>query len=87
MSNYIETTRFERLPAILTRVSVTRSTLYRWVAASKFPAPIRLGENTVAWDSRAVDRWIADRITESRSAESLRTLPERMGKAGVGGAK
>lgn len=58
----IELLRLERLPEVCARVAVKKSTLYRWIAEKRFPAPVRLGENSVAWDSRAVDRWIADRI-------------------------
>lgn len=64
----IEAPRLERLPAVCARVGVKRSTLYRWIADRKFPAAVRIGDNSVAWDSRAVDRWIAERVAASRSA-------------------
>lgn len=62
----IESPRFERLPAVCARIGVKKSTLYRWIGERKFPAPIRLGENTVAWDARAVDDWMRKRIASSR---------------------
>lgn len=64
----IEPIRFERLPAVLARVGVKRSTLYRWISDKKFPAPIHIGENSVAWDSRTVDEWMRRRIAASRGA-------------------
>lgn len=64
----IKPLRLERLPDVCARVGVKKSTLYKWIAERKFPAPARIGSNTVAWDARAVDRWISDRIAVSRGA-------------------
>ena len=64
--SHIEPLRFERLPVVCERIGVKKSTIYRWIEDGKFPASVRLGENTVAWDSRIVDRWIAERIAASR---------------------
>ena len=54
--------RLQRLPQVCERVGVSRSTLYRWMAERKFPQAVRIGDRTTAWDSRAVDRWIASHI-------------------------
>lgn len=53
-----------RLPRVLERVAVSRSTLLRWVAAGRFPAPVRIGARAVAWSERAVSDWIASRLAE-----------------------
>lgn len=69
MSNErIESPHFERLPAVCERIGVRKSTLYLWIKDRKFPAPIRLGENSVAWDSRAVDDWMFKRIAASNES-------------------
>ena len=47
-----------RLPAVLLRLGCRKSTLYRWVATGRFPAPLRLGARMSVWDSIAVDRWV-----------------------------
>lgn len=52
----------ERLPQVLARTGLSRSEIYRRVAARTFPAPIKLGERASAWDTAEVDRWISDRI-------------------------
>ena len=65
---HLEPLRFERLPVVCRRVGVGKSTLYRWIEAKKFPAPVRLGENTVAWDARAIDEWMRKRIAASEAA-------------------
>lgn len=61
-------TRFalERLPFVMARVGLSRSEIYRRLAASPptFPQPVRIGERAVAFVSTEIDRWLADRIAE-----------------------
>jgi prophage regulatory protein len=51
-----------RLPAVRARVGLCRSSIYARVANGTFPAPVSLGARAVAWDSRAVDAWVAEKI-------------------------
>lgn len=44
------------------RVPFSRSTIYSKISKGEFPAPIRISENRVAWDSGAIDAWIADKL-------------------------
>jgi predicted DNA-binding transcriptional regulator AlpA len=37
---------------------VSAATLYRWIAAGKFPRPIHIGKRVSAWLSDDVDAWI-----------------------------
>jgi prophage regulatory protein len=57
--------RLERLPSVLARTGLSRTTIWRR-AGVDFPAPVRLGPSTVAWVSKEVDQWITDRIAASR---------------------
>lgn len=57
--------RLERLPAVIARTGLSRTTLWRR-AGVDFPAPVRLGPQTIAWVSDEVDQWIVDRIAASR---------------------
>ena len=50
-----------RLPSVRRKTGLGRSTIYRLIAAGQFPAPIKLGPATSAWDAAAVDEWIAAR--------------------------
>ncbi|MGO4582010.1 helix-turn-helix transcriptional regulator [Cupriavidus sp. 2TAF22] len=50
--------RMMRIADVLAFVGVSRPTLYRWIAAGSFPAPVRLGANSVAWKSTAVSEWL-----------------------------
>lgn len=55
----------ERLPAVKARVGLSRSEIYRRISAGTFPAQCKLSERASAWDARAVDRWILERIARS----------------------
>ena len=50
-----------RLPAVAEGLTVAQSTIRRWVSDGKFPRPIRLGQNTVAWRISDIEEWLADR--------------------------
>lgn len=39
-------------------IPVSPATLWRWVKAGKFPAPIRLSERVTAWETAKVSAWI-----------------------------
>ena len=54
-------TRIMRLPEVLYRVGIGKSTLYKLIAAGEFPAPVKLTANSVGWLSSDVDAWIAGR--------------------------
>ena len=43
------------------------ATIYRRIGKGTFPAPLRLGEQTVRWRQSDVDRWIADLPVAERS--------------------
>jgi prophage regulatory protein len=60
--------RFLRLPAVILLVGKSRTAIYRDIQAGVFPAPIRIGTRSVAWDSTAIEKWQAARIAESTTA-------------------
>jgi len=51
-----------RLREVTRRTALSRSAVYRAIAAGTFPAPVKLGERASAWNAAEVDRWITDRI-------------------------
>lgn len=57
--------RLESLKAVQQRVPFSRSTIYAKIKAGEFPAPVRISENRVAWDSAKVDAWIAATLGEA----------------------
>jgi len=50
-----------RRKAVLTQVSISRTTLDRWVEQGNFPAPLKLGDYAVGWRWSDIQRWIAER--------------------------
>lgn len=49
------------------RTGLPRSTLYDLIGRGEFPAPIKLSSGrSVAWIESEVDRYIAERISDSR---------------------
>ena len=56
--------KYIRAQELAAMLAVHRSTLWRWVRDGHFPRPVRLGPNTVAWDSTQLDAWLAGREGE-----------------------
>lgn len=51
-----------RLPQVQARTGLSRSELYRRIAAGTFPAPVKLGERASAWPEHEIAAWCAARI-------------------------
>jgi prophage regulatory protein len=47
---------------VIKNTTLGRASLYSLVSRGEFPKPIRITAGRVAWDSAAVDSWIAARI-------------------------
>ena len=54
----------ERLPSVRARTGLSRSEIYRRVAAGTFPRPVKLGERASAWCAMEIDSFISARIAE-----------------------
>ena len=50
--------RFKKLREYVPR---GRTTIWQWVKEGKFPAPVRIGKNGVAWRSDEIQNWIKSR--------------------------
>ena len=66
----IPTHKYLRAQELATMLAVHRSTLWRWVHDGHLPRPVQLGPNTIAWDSREIEAWLAERAgaTKNRGA-------------------
>jgi prophage regulatory protein len=60
--------QFYRLPQIKARFNVSGSSIWSWVKQGKFPKPIKLSENTTAWNAADIDAWAQSRISASRQS-------------------
>ena len=54
---------FLRLPSVIRRTGLARSTIYRQVAAHQFPAPVKLARRAIGWRTSDVDDWSQKRIS------------------------
>lgn len=52
---------FLRMRTVLSMTGLARSTIYRLISRSEFPAPVRLSQRTIAWRLDDVEQWSADR--------------------------
>jgi prophage regulatory protein len=52
-------------------VPYSRSHLWRLIRAGKFPKPIRLGENRVAFPEAEIDKWIESKVAERDSQSEV----------------
>lgn len=55
-----------RLPSVMARTALSRSTIYLQVSEGTFPRPIALGPRAVGWVDSQIDDWILQRIEASR---------------------
>lgn len=58
--------QFYRLPQLKARLNVSGSSIWAWVKKGTFPAPIKLSENTTAWNAADVEAWAKSRIEASK---------------------
>jgi prophage regulatory protein len=56
-----------RLPGVMERTGLARSTIYHMLGQGEFPRPITLSQRAVGWISSEVDEWLLSRIQNSRA--------------------
>ena len=59
-------TKILRLPEVVTRTGLSRSTIYLKLSANDFPQSIKLGERSIGFIEAEVESWINERVAESR---------------------
>ena len=66
--------RFLRLPEVLARTGLSRSTIYVRLDQGRFPRPVSLGARAVGWIEEEINGWIREWIAASRGdAEGAHT--------------
>ena len=63
-----KTTYLLRLYDVRRRTGLSRSALYRLIAAGQFPRPIQLTERTSAWPDHVVQAWIEEKVRQANEA-------------------
>ena len=67
--------RILRLPNVLDRTGLSRSTVYQWVSEGRFPKPVSLGARAVGWVESDVEEWISRQIESSRPLRHGESVP------------
>lgn len=55
--------------AVAARYGVHRVTVWKWVASKKFPAPVKLADNTTRWRLADIEAWEAERAAQRTAAK------------------
>jgi len=72
-------TNIVRLPVVLSKIGISRSTLYARIASGNFPRPVSLGGRAVGWLEEELQHWIEKQVqlsrtpSESSSVEDITT--------------
>jgi len=48
-----------KLPQVMTRTDLKKSTIYFWMSRGKFPKPMKIGDRAVAWRIADIEAWEA----------------------------
>ncbi|MCD8566655.1 MAG: AlpA family transcriptional regulator [Alphaproteobacteria bacterium] len=55
-----------RLPEVMAKTGLSRSTIYAYMTAGNFPSPIQLGLRAVGWLDADIEAWIKSRKSHGR---------------------
>lgn len=61
-----------RLPLVMARTGLSRSSVYLRIAQGEFPKPISLGARAVGWIDAEIEQWLRVRIAASRATNGKR---------------
>jgi prophage regulatory protein len=56
-----------RLPGVVAKTGLSRSSIYAAITRNEFPASISLGARSVGWLAADIDGWIESRIQARRA--------------------
>lgn len=57
-----------RVKKLLEKLSISRSTLDRWVKNENFPKKIYIGKNTIAFDLDEIEKWLKNKSNQLSSS-------------------
>ncbi len=50
-----------RLPIVIEKTGLSRSTIYRYLGDGNFPSPIKIGYRAVGWRANDIDLWLNEK--------------------------
>lgn len=69
------THRVIRLPEVMRKTGLGRTSLYKMSTSGQFPASISLGGKAMGWIEAEIDRWIEERMAARQQRPSALTSP------------
>lgn len=57
-----------RLPDVIERTALRRSTIYEMMSAGRFPRPVKLNLRSNGWIESEIADWVAARIAKREAA-------------------
>lgn len=68
--------RILRLPQVLDKTGLSRSTVYAEIEEGNFPKPVQLTKRTTGWLEHEVNSWLATRIAAARGLAVERSIAD-----------
>lgn len=67
--NIAQTERFIKLPEVMNKTGLSRSTIYRNMKAGDFPKSIQLNQQNIVWLESEVNAWMKAQIDKRNQKE------------------
>jgi prophage regulatory protein len=58
-----------RLPQVMARIGLSRSSIYLGISRNEFPRQLRLGARAVGWLQADIDEWVRQRVASHQETE------------------
>ncbi len=55
-----------KLPFVIQKTGLSRSTIYSLISKKEFPAPIKLSQRSVGWVESEVESWLETKLLSTR---------------------
>ena len=63
--------KINRLPAVIEKTGLSRSSIYLRMNKGEFPQSISLGDRAIGWLEADIEQWLEDKITASKKLGDL----------------
>ncbi|MBA3988524.1 MAG: transcriptional regulator [Idiomarina sp.] len=61
-----------KIKEVMNVTTLSRATIYKYMASGRFPKPVSLGGRAVVWVKEEVEDWVAQRVSE-RDEETVKS--------------
>jgi len=77
-------TRLLRMPEVVRITGLRPSTIYKLIRLAEFPRSIKLTKKTTAWDSRLVESWVKEKVSDHPKSISINNRSRIWRKKSIG---